>query len=105
MPTTTEEPRMPFGKHRGKPVSEVFRQDRSYLSWFCDNVDGNEVIKRAICGLPGFPVASGKYFQQKQSIRKPNQEVDLPNMGVDPQLSREDLNRLSWELLHPPVEK
>ena len=102
----TTEPLMPFGKHRGKPVSEVLRQDISYLGWFCDCVGGNEVLKQAIRALPGFSkVVSGKYFQQKQSIRKPDQEFDVPNMGVDPSLSREDLDRLCWEILHPPVEE
>jgi len=105
MATAPQEPRMPFGKHRGKPVSEVFRQDRSYLAWFCDAVDGNEVFKQAIRALPGFSEASGKYFAKKQSVPKPDQEFDLPNMGVDPSLSREDLDRLWWEILHPPVEE
>ena len=91
---------MPFGKYRGKPISEVFRQDPSYLTWFCDNVDGSEVIKRAIRALPGFPEASGKYFSQ-QKPSEYQQEFDLPNMGVDPSLSREDLGRLCWEILHP----
>ena len=40
MMTTTQEPRMPFGRYRGKPVSEVLRQDPSYLTWFCDPVEG-----------------------------------------------------------------
>ena len=93
---------MPFGKHRGKPISEVFRQDRSYLTWFCDCVDGNEVFKQAIRALPGFSGASGKYFSQKHPIRKPDQEPDLPNMGVDPSLSREQLDRLWHEILQPP---
>jgi hypothetical protein len=105
MATTPEEPRMPCGKHRGKPVSEVFRQDPSYLAWFCDTVDGSHGIKRAIRALPGFSVASGKCFsQQKPSASKPDQEFDLPNMGVDPGLSREQLDRLCWEIVHPPVE-
>jgi len=95
---------MPFGKYRGKPISEVFRQDPSYLSWFCDCVDGNEVFKQAIRGLPGFSEASWKYFQQKPSASKPDHEFDLPNMGVDPSLSRDDLDRLWHEILHPPVE-
>ena len=94
---TDPEPTMPFGKHRGEPVSEVFRQDR-HLVWFCE---GNEEIKRAIRGLPGFFGASGKYFSQKPS----SQEFDLPNLGVDPWLSREDLDRLCWEILHPVVEE
>ena len=80
---------MPFGKYRGKTVSEVLRQDRSYLAWFCDNVNGNEGIKQAIRALPGFSVESGKYFQQTQPVRKPDQEFDLPNLGVDPNLSRQ----------------
>jgi hypothetical protein len=103
MTATPEEPKMPFGKYRGKPISEVFRKDPSYLTWFCDCVDGNEVFKRAIRALPGFPEASGKYFSQKQSIRKPVEEPELPNMGVDPQLSREQLDRLWHEILQPMV--
>lgn len=51
-------------------------------------------IKQAIRSLPGFSGASGNHFSQKQSIRKPDHEFDLPNMGVDPSLSREDLDRL-----------
>ena len=100
MPVTPEEPRMPFGKHRGKPISEVFRQDPSCLSWFCDCVDGNEGIKQAIRGLPGFSGASGKCFSQKPSASKPDRKFDIPNMGVDPSLSREDLDRLWHEILH-----
>jgi hypothetical protein len=99
------EPLMPFGKHRGKSISEVLRQDPSYLAWFCDNVNGNEVFKRAIRALPGFPVASGKYFSQKPSPNKVDQDLDVPNMGVDPSLSREDLDRLWHEILHPAVAK
>ena len=97
---TVTEPKMPFGKHRGKPISEVFRQEPTYLGWFCNCVDGNEVVKKAIRALPGF--SDGKCFSQKQS--KAQQEFDLPNMGVDPSLSRADLDRLCWEILHPPVE-
>jgi hypothetical protein len=93
---------MPFGKYRGKPISSVLNCDASYLAWFCDAVDGNEVIKRVIRALPGFSVAvSGKYFSPQPSAGKPDQEFDIPNMGVDPSLSREDLDRLCWEILHP----
>ena len=95
------EPKMPFGKHRGKPISEVFRQDPSYLAWFCDTVDGNEVLKQAIRALPGF--SKGKYFSQRKPSES-QQEFDLPNMGVDPSLSCEDLDRLCWEILHPAAE-
>jgi hypothetical protein len=106
--TTTydpQEPLMPFGKHRGKTVTEVLGQDPSYLAWFCDTVDGNETLKRAIRALPGFPEACGRRFGQKPPVRKPEQEPDLPNMGVDPRLSREDLDRLCREILHPPEEE
>ncbi len=101
---TTNEPRMPFGKYRGVPITEVLRQDRSYLTWFCANVDGNEVIKQAIRALSGFFEASGKCFSQKSFADKPDHELDLPNMGVDPRLSRENLGRLCHEILTPAVE-
>jgi hypothetical protein len=102
--TTTHdplEPLMPFGRHRGEPVSRVLGQDPSYLAWFCDTVDGNETLKRAIRALPGFDEACGK----TQPVRKLEQDLDLPNMGVDPRLSKEDLDRLCREILHPPEEE
>jgi hypothetical protein len=89
---------MPFGKHRGKTISQVFRQDRSYLTWFCDTVDGNEDIKRSIRALPGFSGASGKNRQLVGS------SFDQP-FCLDPRLSREDLDRLCYEILHPTAEK
>ena len=84
---------MPFGKHRGAPVSEVLGQDPSHLAWFRDAVDGNEAIEGAIRALPGFcPI------RRAPQVHKP----DLPNMGVDPRLSREQLDRLCREILDPP---
>jgi hypothetical protein len=102
MPTDPEEPRMPFGKYRGKPVSEVLGHDPSYLAWFCDTVDCNEELKVAIRALPGFAGTSGKHRHQVQQVRQSDQEPDLPNMGVDPRLSREQLDRLCREILDPP---
>jgi hypothetical protein len=105
MTTNPEASLIPFGKHRGKSISEVLRQDPSYLGCLCNEVDGNEVLKRAIRLLPGFPQMFGKYFSQKRSVRKPDQEPDFPNMGVAPHLSREQLGGLCREILNPPVEK
>ena len=82
--TTTHdplEPLMPFGKHRGKPVSEVLRQEPSYLGWFCNAVDGNETLKRAIRALPGFDEACGNRFGQKPSVRKPDEDSRSPEHG------------------------
>ena len=101
---TTTEPLMPFGKYRGKRISEVLRQDPSYLTWFCNCVEGNEVVKQSIRALPGFSEAPGKYFSKKPTAIKPDHDFDLVNMGVDPSLSREDLDRICWEILHPAVE-
>ena len=90
---------MPFGKYKGKPISEVFRQNRSYLTWFCDEVDGNEDIKRAIRALPGFcpPTSRPKTQPVGSSFDEP--------FCLDPRLSREDLDRLCYEILHPSEEK
>ena len=98
--------RMPFGKFRDKPVSEVFRHDPSYLAWFCDSVTGNDVVKQAIRALPGFPMASARYLEGKR--RKAGtcgEGTDLPDLGVDPRLSREDLDRLCREILDLVTER
>ena len=87
--------KMPFGKHRGKTISEVFRREPQYLAWFCDAVEGNDVVKWAIRALPGFC----------PTRKAPQIELDLPNLGVDPGLSRKQLDQLCWEILNPAVEK
>jgi hypothetical protein len=97
MTINPDEQRMPFGKHRGEPISEIFRQDRSYLAWFCNAVDGNENIKRAIHALPGFSGASARN-------RQPVGSSFDDSFFIDPRLSREDLDRLCWEILHPPMK-
>jgi hypothetical protein len=105
MTSNPEEPRMPFGKHRGKPVSEVRGHDPSYLAWPCNAVAGNEGLKRAIRALPGFSGASGRRFPQKRCVRKPDQELDLPNLGAALRPSREQLDRLCYEILNPPAKE
>jgi len=94
---------MPFGKYRGMPISEVFRPDRLYLSWFCDCVNGNEVLKRAIRAMPGFGPPNS--HSKTQQVPKPAQEFDILNLGVNPQLTREQLERLCYEIFHPQVEE
>ena len=90
---------MPFGKYRGKPLSEILKCDPSYLAWFYCNVDGNEVIKRAIRALPGF---------RSPNSRRTTQPVGSSfddSFCIDPRLSREDLDRLCREILHLAKEK
>src|SRR5208282_6428187 len=90
----TEEPKMPFGKYRGKPLSEILKGDPSYLAWFYCNVDGNDDIKRAIRALPGF---YGTPAKSRQPVGTSFDEM----FCLDPRLTREDIDRLCWEILHP----
>jgi hypothetical protein len=97
MTSNPKEFRTPLGKHGGKTVPEVLGQDLSYLAWFHDTVDGNAVLKRAIHALAGFCPPNGRHTTQQ--ARKRAEEPDLPNLEVDPSLSREDLDRLCREIL------
>jgi hypothetical protein len=49
--------------------------------------------------------ASGKNRHQVQQVHKPDREPDLPNMGVAPRLSPEQIDRLCREILDPPAEE
>jgi hypothetical protein len=66
-------------------------------------VPGTEAIKRAIRALPGFFPSNG--HRKAQHVHMSAVEPDLPNPGVDPRLSREQLDRLCKEILDPPVEE
>ncbi len=99
--TNSDEPTMPFGKYKGKPISEVFQRDPSYLAWFCGNVDGNEDIKRVISAMAGHREAFRKCLASKaQPVRSCAEET----FCIDPRLSREDLDRLCHEILNPPAD-
>jgi hypothetical protein len=100
--TNSDEPTMPFGKYKGKPISEVFRQDPSYLTWFCDTVDGNEELKRAICILTGRPEPFRKCLASRS---QPVRGCAEDTFCIDPRLSREDLDRLCREILNPPADE
>ncbi len=100
--TNSDNPTMPFGKYKGKPISEVFQRDPSYLTWFWGNVDGNEELKRAICALPGH---SAPFRKCLASRAQPAWSCAEETFCIDPRLSREDLDRLCREILNPPVEE
>jgi hypothetical protein len=64
------------------------------------NIRGDHLAACGLWALPGF-------FPLRKSpqVRKHPVELELPNLGVDPGLSREQLDRLCWEILKPAVEK
>lgn len=39
--------KMPFGKHRGETLEEIYVEDGSYLDWLVENVD-DEILKERI---------------------------------------------------------
>ena len=44
---------LPFGKFKGELLSWVYELDPSYVAWFHETVEGCQLIKEAIRGLPG----------------------------------------------------
>ena len=65
-----EPPVMPFGKHKGRALSEILDEEPTYLAWFYDHVDGNEGLKEAIATLPEFPARLAKYRERKEIKNK-----------------------------------
>ena len=61
------EPILPFGKHKGKTLATVLREEPSYLCWFVETVDGYNDLKEAIFALSD--------FQQKQAIHYARQRA------------------------------
>ena len=100
--TSSDEPTMPFDKYKGKPISQVFQRDPSYLAWFCNTVDGNEGLKWAIYGLAGRPEAFRKCLASRA---QPIWSCAEETFCIDPRLSREDLDRLCRESLNPPADE
>ena len=90
-----EPPVMPFGKHRGRALSEILNEEPSYLAWFYDHVDGNEKLKQAIAALPEFPARLAKYRERKQlkdkSLEQRIEEVVCRMFAVDPSPAEMDV--------------
>ena len=60
-----KEPTMPFGKHKGKALMAVMREEPSYLCWFVETIEGCRDIKEAIVALPGFRAEMTKHFERR----------------------------------------
>lgn len=60
------EPTLPFGKHRGKTLAAVLREEPSYLCWFVETIEGCRDVKEAIVALPGFREAQASYYERKR---------------------------------------
>jgi len=43
--------RMPFGKYKGKSITEIIGQDRKYAIWASEEIDSNNIRKRFKEGL------------------------------------------------------
>ena len=72
---TDQEPTMPFGKHRGKTLAAVLREEPSYLCWLMEKVDGCEDIKKAIAGLPGFREEWEKHYERKHRRQAKTRQI------------------------------
>ncbi len=70
-----QEPTMPFGKHRGKTLAAVLREEPSYLCWLMEKVDGCEDIKQAISELPGFREEWERYFRRRHGKELTTRQV------------------------------
>ena len=93
---------MPIGKHKGRSLQEVLREEPGYLCWFYDTVDGNEELKQAIAALPDFPARLAKYRERKQlkdkALEQRIEEVVSRMFAVEP--SPAEVDALCERLFH-----
>jgi hypothetical protein len=93
---------MPFGKHKGRALSEILNEEPSYLAWFYDHVDGNEELKQAIAALPEFPARLAKYRERKEiknkTLEQRIEEVVARMFAVEP--SPAEVDDLCERLFH-----
>jgi hypothetical protein len=83
-----EPPVMPFGKHRGRALSEILNEEPSYLAWFYDTVEDQRELKQAIAALPEFPARLARYRERKglkdRSLEQRIEEVVARMFAVEP---------------------
>ena len=105
---TDQEPTMPFGKHRGKTLAAVLREEPSYLCWLMEKVDGCEDIKKAISKLPGFREEWEKYYARKHrkelTTRQVVEETVRRMFGAAEPTRTETLDSLCDRLFNAPAE-
>jgi hypothetical protein len=103
-----KEPTFPFGKHKGRSLPAIMREEPSYLCWFVETVDGCPDIKEAIVALPGFREEQVKYDDRKHrretTTRKLIGETVSRMMGDEQRLSPEQLDDLCDRLFNAPPD-
>jgi len=106
---TDEEPTMPFGKHKGKTLAAVLREEPSYLCWFVESIEGCQDIKEAIVALPGFQEEWAKYYERKHRKELTTRQIvedTVREMFADEQSpSQETLDSLCDQLFNGPETK
>lgn len=50
--------KLTFGKHSGETLANIFKTDRKYLEWLCDNESTDPIIKKGITILVQAAIAS-----------------------------------------------
>jgi hypothetical protein len=82
-----KEPTLPFGKHKGRTLAAVLREEPSYLCWFVETVEGCEDVTQAILALPGFREEQAKHYERKHrkeaSVQKLVEETVCQALGAE----------------------
>jgi uncharacterized protein (DUF3820 family) len=101
-----KELRLPFGKHKGRTLREVMREEPGYLCWFHDTVEDQREIKAAMEALPD---SAGRLaaYRERRSVKQRTLEETIEAVvtrmfRVEP--TQQEVDRLCDELFDPSGE-
>lgn len=81
-------PEFYFGKHNGKKVAQVLKEDKGYLVWICDQENFNwngvkgEMLKTAIYKALRLPIPQSKKEESTTPVKKYSGNVNLNNINT-----------------------
>ena len=97
---------LPFGKHKGRTLQEVMREEPGYLCWFYDSVEDQQDIKRAMEALLGFPARLAAYRERRsvkqRTLEEAIEDVVTRMFRVEP--TQGEIDTLCDELFDPGGE-
>jgi hypothetical protein len=93
---------LPFGKHKGRTLREIMKEEPTYLCWFYDTIENQQDIKRAMEALPDFPARLAAYRERRsvkeKSLEQRIEDVVTRMFRVEP--SQGEIDTLCDELFH-----
>ena len=92
-PTDAANMKVTFGKYKGKTLREIYKQEKTYITWLADNARDITLRQAAQTVLEGLKEHKVKQTEKAQQVPEQHkQEVQQKQTELSSEMEQEELN-------------